>query len=150
MWERIHGYVVSALLLGAVVYPLAAKGDSFPLSTFPMFSKARPDVAEIDHVVGIAANGGSRALPPEMVASREVLQAKVTVSLAVKRGKQAAAELCSAAAANVATESGWEWVERLEVRSDTYQVSGYFSGSKQPLRSAVHARCPVTREGVTR
>jgi hypothetical protein len=34
---------------------------------------------------------------------------------------------------------------RLEVRTDSYQVVGYFSGSRDPIQGAVHARCRVPR-----
>ena len=30
---------------------------------------------------------------------------------------------------------------RIEVRSDTYLVAGYFSSTRKPIRSQVHARC---------
>jgi hypothetical protein len=147
MWDRAYGYLVSAIVVGALLYPLQVSPprDSFPLSTFPMFSKARPPFADIDHVVAVDAAGASTVLPPGMVASDEVLQAKVAVTTVVRRGRKAAVELCLAVAQRVAADPEHAAAVRVEVRSDRYQVDGYFSGARQPVSSSVHARCPVRR-----
>ena len=148
MFERAYGYVVSAILLGALIYPLQTDPprDSFPLSTFPMFSKARPAFITLDHVVGISADRKTtEPIPPELVASGEVLQTKVAIRNTVRRGRRAARELCQEVKARVATEPSLAWVDWIEVRTDRYQVAGYFTGARKPVWTRKHARCRVQR-----
>jgi hypothetical protein len=143
--QRAWGYLVSLGLIGAVLWPLqqAKPKDSFPLSTYPMFSRKRPSEVSIDHVVGVGASGRQEAIPPRFVASGEVLQAKITISQKLKRGRKGALELCKQVAARLADEEAYGWVERVEVRSDRYLVVGYFSGARKPIWSRRHASCPV-------
>lgn len=145
MLERAYGYVVSALLLGAVVYPLQTEPprDSFPLSTFPMFSKSRPAFITIGHVVGVGADGQTLPIPPDLVASGEVLQAKVAIHNTIQRGRRATQQLCAEVTARIAADPDYAWVVSVEVRTDRYQVAGYFSGARKPVWSRTHARCPV-------
>ncbi len=147
MLGRVYGYVVSALFLGAVLYPLQTDPprDSFPLSTFPMFSKARPAFISIGHVMGVGADGQLRPLPPAIVASGEVLQAKVAIRSTIQRGRRATRELCSQVQRRVAEDSDLSWVQWVEVRTDRYQVAGYFSGARKPVSTQEHARCRVER-----
>jgi hypothetical protein len=140
--RRAWAYLVSVTLVGAVLWPLQQNDpkDSFPLSTYPMFSRKRPTELSIDHVLAVA---GSRqeAIPPKLVASGEVLQAKTTISQKLRRGRRGAEELCRMVAERVADEGDYGWAEHIEVRSDRYLVLGYFSGAKKPIWSRVHARC---------
>lgn len=133
------GAIVSVVMLGAVISPLVHGVDSFPLSTFPMFSKARPPEVDIDHVVAVEATGTEWVVPPSVVMRGEVLQTKVAISQAI--GARRADALCAAVAARLEAPT----VVRLEVRSDRYLVAGYFSSARRPIRSHVHARCEVPR-----
>lgn len=145
---RAWAYLVSLALIGAVLWPLQQNEpkDSFPLSIYPMFSKARPTEASIDHVVAVATDGRQQAVPPHLVASGEVLQAKVAISHTLERGRRGAEELCRKVAAALVDQPDWSWAERVEVRSDRYLVLGYFSGARKPVWSRVHARCPLHPE----
>lgn len=150
MLERAYGYVVSVLLLGAMLYPLQTepKRDSFPLSTFPMFSKSRPAFIALDHVVGIGTDGKrTEPIPPEVVFSSEVLQTKVAIRNTVRRGRRASRALCTEVRKRVAAMPDLSWVDWVEVRTDRYQVAGYFTGAREPVWSRKHARCRVDRKG---
>ncbi len=144
--ERWWSYLVSAVAIGAVLYPLQTdpQVDSFPLSTYPMFTAERPPFADIDHVVGVG-RGRRAPIPPGLVASGEVLQAKVAVAETLRRGRRGAQALCRQVAERVAQSGDLGWVEHLEVRSDRYQVLGYFSSARAPVTSRLHARCPIER-----
>lgn len=146
--ERIFAYVFSIGLVLAVLWPLQRQPpkDSFPLSTFPMFSKARPRFADISHVVGVDGEGERRPIPPALVANGEVLQAKVTIERTIRRGRRGAMKLCSEVAGRVA-EAGDEFADvgKIEVRGDRYLVVGYFTSAKKPVSSRIHARCNVRR-----
>jgi hypothetical protein len=149
MVERAYGYVVSVLLLGAVLYPLQTDPlrDSFPLSTYPMFSKARPAFITIGHVVGVGKDGRLEPIPPSVVASGEVLQTKVAIRNTIRRGRRAATRLCDEVRGRVAADGSLSWVEWVEVRTDRYQVAGYFSSARKPVWTRKHARCRVERGG---
>lgn len=133
--KRAGPYLVSALLIAAVWLPVLENEDSFPLSNYPMFSKARPTIAHIDHVVGRLPDGTTEVIPPAIVGSGEVLQAKTIVTHAIQRGRRATRQLCRAIAGRAPE------YERIEIRSDSYDVPSYFDGNTKPLKSRVHARC---------
>ena len=136
---KIWGTAVSLLLLAATASPLIHGRDSFPLSTFPMFSKARPPIVDIDHVIGIGADGSEEVVPPSLVMRGEVLQTKVAITQAIANRR--AKLLCREVASRLAGLD--RAVVRVEVRSDRYRVSGYFAGDRRPLETRVHARCRV-------
>jgi len=133
--KRAGAYIVSAALIAAVWLPVIQNTDSFPLSNYPMFSKARPSIAHIDHAVGVLPNGDTEVIPPNIVGSGEVLQAKTIVSHTIRRGRRAAGKLCRAIAGRAPN------YERIEIRSDSYDVLGYLDGNTKPVKSRVHARC---------
>jgi hypothetical protein len=142
MAHRAWAYLVSVVLIGAVLWPLQQRKptDSFPLSIYPMFAKPRPSEVTIDHVLAIGAGGRERPVPPELVGHSEVLVVDAIVSRMVRR-RSSALTLCKAVAERVKADSDHGWVERLEVRSDRYVVRSYFSGSKKPIYSRRHATC---------
>jgi hypothetical protein len=144
--DRGWSVFVSLALVCAVLYPLQTdpQRDSFPLSTYPMFTNQNPPGVAIDHVVGVG-DGHSQAIPPGLVAGGEVLQAKAAITAQLTRGRPGAVALCRDVAQRVARDEDFAWVQQLEVRSDSYQVLGYFSSTRRPLKSNVHARCKVER-----
>lgn len=109
--------------------------DSFPLSTYPMFSLARPAETTVSSAVGFDASNERVILSPRIVGgTAEVIQAAATVSRAISTG--AAEELCREIIARAPTG-----VVALEVVTETYDVVEYFDGEEGPLRRTVHARC---------
>jgi hypothetical protein len=138
---RPAALLVSTVVLGAILWPMLRDPpiDSFPLSTYPMFSRHRPKVIALDHVVGVRADGSREVIPPGTVASREVLQTKVLIRDTVRRGPRAALALCREVAARVSAAD----FHRIEIRHDAYRVLPYFEGDRAPVKSRVHARCKV-------
>jgi hypothetical protein len=144
--DRLWCWLVSLSLIGAVLYPLQTRPprDGYPLSTYPMFTIKHPQLVDIDHVVGVGPER-SAPLPPDVVASGEVLQARVVVVKSLRSGRRGAEALCTEVAARVAREPDLDWVERVEVRRDRFVVAGYFSSARQPTQTNMHARCKVAR-----
>lgn len=138
--DRIYGGIVSALTLLAVASPLIDDEDGFPLSTFPMFSKARPEELTLAHVVLV---DGDRREPiaPGLVFSSEVLQTKVAIARAVRGGPKAALELCQKVAARL--RAGGRARGAVEVRTDRFHVLTYVDGDETPMKTHLHARCDV-------
>lgn len=135
MIERIRIAVVIGGLTVAALAPIGFAHDSFPLSTFPMFSRARPLLVTIDRVMEVDAQG-ERPVPPSVVASGEVLQAKVAIARATSRPGGAKA-LCSAVASRLVGRS--EGTELLVVR-DELPVPDYLEHN-EPKKRTVLARC---------
>lgn len=80
---------VTALVVAAVAAPalLALAGfdhDDFPLSTFPMFARARPAVTLLSGAVVVGDDGREDRLGPQTISgSAEPLQAKALVDRAL-------------------------------------------------------------------
>ncbi|MEZ4381964.1 MAG: hypothetical protein R3A79_11505 [Nannocystaceae bacterium] len=140
-----YAYVVSALLLAVVAYPLTQgpRYDSFPWSSYPMFARDRPRDAKVAHVVALSDDGRHRPVPPPLVANDEVLQAAATIRAAIRRGRAPA--LCTEVAVRVAAASAWDDFTWLEVATDRYDVVEYFGGAVVPRDRDIHARCRIRR-----
>jgi hypothetical protein len=151
MAGRWLGAAVSIAAVVAVASPVVrdpARGDSdgFPLSTYPMFARSRPTVLEMDYALGVRAAGGPRFLPPRLVGSREVLQARAIVARAVREGVQAQSELCADIAARVAGAADLGDVTHVAlVRGRHDAVDLLVRGVRG--REREHLRCAVDRRG---
>jgi hypothetical protein len=147
--ERLRALLVSAVVLGAVVWPVTWRSDrdSFPLSSYPMFAHNRRS-AELRAVYAVAtdAAGERRYVPPELVANREVLQARAVLDRAGKSGGKGARLLCGEIARRIAGESGGPFADAAEVQiiRGRHDAAVYFDtgelGSEKVLAS-----CPVER-----
>lgn len=141
--ERVWSYGFAAALIVAVLLPVAGdpRGDSFPFSTYPMFSGRQSAEATVPHAVLVGEGGERSPLPPEAVANDEVVQAFETLRQAIRQGPQATAALCARVADWQAGRS--EGPVRVEIVSDTYDAIAYFEGDRQPVATDVHATCEV-------
>ncbi len=140
--HRLIALVFSVVLAAAVVSPLfrSPPRDSFPLSSYPMFSGRLQAVNNVSTIVGRTADGSRKLLSPLVISgSDEVMQALIDVSLAVYTGDAATASLCAAAADRVSDDE----VVALEVITERYDAVGFFSGAEEPLATSVHATCGV-------
>lgn len=145
--ERAHAYVVSLVALGLMLSPLLRHPDedSFPLSTFPMFSHERPRRMTVTHAVGVDALGRRTPLPPRVSAdTSEPLQSMRTIELAVQAGR--ARELCREIAPRVAAREDLAQQQSVEVETIAFDAVAYFDEAPpDPYIRRVHARCPVPR-----
>jgi hypothetical protein len=94
--RRIRAGVISLVLVGATLSPVVRDpaDDGFPLSTYPMFAFPREVVQTIDYAIGETGSGERRAIAPELVGTREVLQAHAVIADAAAAGDAALAALC--------------------------------------------------------
>jgi hypothetical protein len=142
--RRAWAYVFSAALIAAVMWPLFgdAWSDSFPFSTYPMFSGRQSSEVSIAHVVAVDAAGEAEVLPPEALGTDEVIQAFETVRQAIRQGDASVAALC-ADAADWASDRREDAVS-IAVVTDTYDGVAYFDGETEPSASETHATCEVS------
>ena len=136
----MHKWVRCAL--GAAIVVLAAApvvgspaDDSFPLSTYPMFSLARPQETTVSSAAGFDAAGTRLRLSPRVVGGTgEVIQAAGTVGQAIGAGTTD--DLCREVLAEAPDN-----VVVVEIVTETYDVIAYFDGDEEPLERTVHSRC---------
>ena len=138
--RRALSYAYGLLILAAVLTPAfrALDRDSYPLSTFPMFTADRSLVC-IDRALGIDRSGRSVALPPRVYGSDEVVQAQVTLRRAMRAGDFERVTFCRRIAGRVATYPGLAGALRVEVVSECYDPIAYFVDGPEP-----QARRPLT------
>lgn len=142
MRERWRAYVVSVAVVVLVGSPLLGffAGDSFPVSTYPMFARARGTEVSLPHVVVVRADGSERPATPSEVANDEVIQAVSTLRQAIRAGEDATGALC----ARVASRVG-DGAAEVRVVTSRYDAVAYYTGERAPLGQTVHVTCPVGR-----
>ena len=133
---------MAAAVLGAVVWPAVSlllggpDADSFPLSTYPMFTRDRPQIVEVATVVGVGG-GGAERLSPELIAGTDQVMLAVT---AVQRSVAGAAggpeALCREVAGRIEDPAVWH-VEVVVERHDLDR----WPHADEPLDRMVVARC---------
>ena len=127
----------AALMVVAVAAPVVRSPsvDSFPLSTYPMFSLARSAETTVSTAVGFDSSGERVILSPRIIGgTAEVIQAAGTVAQAIASGGTPA--LCREVLAEAPPE-----VVAVEVVTESYDVVAYFDGNEEPIQRTVHARC---------
>lgn len=146
--ERVRALAVSAVVLAAVLWPLSwnPDRDSFPLSSYPMFAhNRRSAVLTAVYAVAIDRGGERRYLPPELIANREVLQARAVLDRAARGGKKGVAVLCHEVAARItAGQGGARFAGAVEVQilRGRHDAGRYFDTGELG-EEHVLGRCPV-------
>ena len=144
---RRLGAVVTALVAVSVAVPMTWEPgrDSFPVSSYPMFSARRGDADVVLVVAGIDAGGGQLdVLPTEATGHRQLTQAVRALDEAVDDGGDRPARLCAEVAA---------WAEDHErtdgdvvIATVHYEAVAFLlDGQRTPEIEQVHARCEVGR-----
>lgn len=125
------------MLLVAAPVLRSPADDSFPLSTYPMFSLARPAETTVSSAVGYDQSDNRLTLSPRVVGGTgEVIQAAGTVIQAINAGTSDA--LCREVLAKASED-----VVTIEIVTETYDVVAYFDGDEDPVQRTVHARCEL-------
>lgn len=151
--------VFSALLAGAVLWPVVQNWrerpkDGFPLSYYPMFSLKRSDSTMVRYLVGLDAGGGRHLLPHTYAGTGGLNQVRRQINKVVRAGK--ADTLCRLVAANVAQtdEERFAGLVTVQVVAGRYRLADYFAGKRGSVwermdasrnTERVVASCPVER-----
>jgi hypothetical protein len=148
--ERLRAYLLSSVLLGAVVLPAFRDPtvDGYPFSTYPMFSNRRGRTNAVTSAVAIAADASEVKVPPAYVANAETMQAFYTLVRAVRAGQQESEELCQVIARRLpeASDQALARAVRVELVTESVDAIDYLAGRARPFDRRVHASCPVPRE----
>lgn len=140
-FDAVMGLVVGLGATAAVLSPLVGmEGDSFPISSYPMFAHPRGQPT-LFAVIARAADGREVRLPPSMVGSAEVLQTKVLIQRSVQQGEGAMRALCEGVAARVGAVPGD--LRTIEIVRRRYDPVSYFTSGPQPIEQARLLSCRV-------
>lgn len=144
--ERVRAYLLSAVMIIAVGAPAFRdpNDDSYPLSTYPMFSRPRGRRNAVTSALAVAGEREVK-IPPEYVGNAETMQAFRTLTTAVALGGDASQRLCQAIAGRLAEASdpALAHAERVLLVTESVDAIDYLAGRAKPQHRRVHARCPV-------
>ncbi len=153
MTDRGHlwmGLIVSGVTAALLLTPAFRdpSEDSFPLSTFPMFSAAKrdPDLV-ITQVLAVAPDGTRRPLPPELATGNvEVIQALQMVRNEVYGGRERLTKFCSGVATRLRNApEPWRSTRTVEIARSHFDTVDYFETGPKPVTRKVLKTCPVER-----
>lgn len=140
--RRAAPILISFGVLAAVLWPALSPehDDGFPISNYPMFATARPQVNRFHIAIGVATDGREVTLDPQTIGgSIEAVHATETVRYAIADGTTD--ELCVEITRRLGDLS--DELVSVEVRTDSYDAVGWFEGNEEPVASEVHSRCPA-------
>lgn len=138
----VYGILLAIVVVVGIV-PLVLDRDSFPLSTYPMFSTKRSTAESVDTAVAIDAAGRIERLGPERIAGTdEIILATATVGGAIAAGTTD--QLCQEIARRVASV-GPDSAVTVEVVTERFDAVRWYDGDREPLDRRVHSDCPVPR-----
>lgn len=145
---RLYGVAITVVTLVAVAWPVTRPpiaGDSFPLSTYPMFAQRRPAARMyLEYVVAVGPEARRRHVPPALVASPEVMQAIMSVHQAIARGD--AAGLCRRVAARLARRPSYDRFDEVQVVAGNHAAIAYLVDGRHG-QERILASCPIVRPG---
>jgi len=144
---RVTWVLRSLLGLGLVVAtatPLsrAARDDSYPFSTYPMFARVL-DKPELTVALGVTASRDLLRLPPRMIANDEPMQAMRTLRQAANDDRRALKSLCARIAARVAVAPELSQVRQVRIVRARFDPLTYFEGKPEPERAQRLVQCRV-------
>lgn len=150
MLTRVRAAVWTVLVCGAVLSPVVQgfrdkPKDDFPLSWFPMFARARPEVETPVYAVAIG-EGERTPVGVQYWTSGGFNQGATQMLLAARGGPSALRPLCERIAMKVARSPlrGVPPSTEIRILRGWYSRATYFGeGDTKPTREVVLASCPV-------
>ena len=153
MTDRQHllvGAAVSLVLTVLVAMPAFSEPnqDSFPLSTFPMFSRAKRDPGlVVTQVLAVMPDGTREPLPPSLsTGNEEVIQALRMIRDEVYGGRERATVFCQDIATRVrsSNDEHWQQATTIEIVRSHFDTVAYFETGPEPVTRKALKRCAVT------
>ncbi|MBL8777250.1 MAG: hypothetical protein JNK12_15010 [Acidimicrobiales bacterium] len=144
--QRRRWALATVAVVATLVVPVALDHDSFPLSTYPMYSQARSDRVTLPTALGISDDGAAARLSLDLIgASDDPLVVAGELREAIARGT--VDERCHEIARRVGTEGAanptGERIVAVEIVLEHHDVVDQAMGDPPPLRREPLARCEV-------
>jgi hypothetical protein len=145
---RIGGALVVVLMLAPVVFDR----DSFPLSTYPMYSSARPAVVAIPTAVGIDSSGAEHRLSLRLIGASDdplIVAGELRTAMADDRADSRCREIAERVAHSRRAEDRSDAPARpsdlvaVEVVMERHDVVAHVTGRPSLRSREVHATCPT-------
>ena len=140
--------IATVLVVAAMVAPVVVDRDSFPLSTYPMYSRDRPRDVALVTAVGIDADGGRQRLSLAAIGDSDdplIVAGELRAAIADGRADARCDDIAGRVAARPAG-AGPEIVA-VEVVTERHDVVDRTAGEPSELERTVHARCAVGAVG---
>lgn len=149
--SKTYASIVCLLISLAVLSPMRrhwnpAIPDSFPLSWYPMFSGARPDIEQMAYVVGRSQGGETRVLPYTYWASGGFNQGRTQLNRIISQGRARVERLCVQIAQRVADRERDDDLVEIAILMGEFDRDRYFGeGIHHPEQVRAFDTCPVLR-----
>lgn len=137
--------VVTVGVLAALVSPVVLDADGIPLSTYPMYSRARPATSTI-YTAQLVRDGERLALSFETIGASDdplVVAGELRAAVGAGRADVRCAEIADRAAGRIAHGGGAQPDDRIEVVSERHDTVAFVEGGESLLERTVHASCEV-------
>lgn len=128
--------LLTLAVVGALVAPVVANHDSFPLSTYPMYSRTRPAEVDIVTGVGISPSGREVALSMRTLADTDDPLIAESRLRTAARTDAASEAMCEEIATKVDPS-----VVGVRLVTQRHDVVKRASGGDSLIASEVHAEC---------
>lgn len=135
---------ITAVTLAALVAPVVFDRDSFPLSTYPMYSRARGGESTLLTARGLDTDGSPRELTPTLIGASDdplVVVGRLRAALLVGREDVRCAEM----AERVAARPGFADVVVIEIVSERHDIVARTLDEESLIERDVRATCEVER-----
>lgn len=124
---------MTVVVVAIGIVPVALDRDSFPLSTYPMFSSRRTSSESVDTAVRVIDGATRRLTPIDIAGTDEVIIAAEVVSNSIRRGE--ADRLC------VEISERFDGTGRIEIVTERYDALRWYAGDRAPISREIHAVC---------
>lgn len=138
--RALSAVIVVAMVAVVGVVPIVLDRDSYPLSTYPMFSSRRSAIEPVHTAVLVDSEGDVIRLSPTQISGNdEVIIAAQIVYQSI--GRDSGEILCDDIARRVAgpTTGG----TTVEIVTERYDAIAWYEGRRSPISRVVHASCGV-------
>jgi len=128
------------------------RGDSFPLSWYPMFSRPRPALESVDYVIALTAAGERHIVHSKHHVRGAMNQARRQLNRLARRG-QHAQDLCEQVAQRFSQRRRGTMAEVVQIWfvRGKFDLHQYFTdGPEGPKREKIHWACQVPDRAVFR
>lgn len=142
--RRARRVAVTAGVLAALVGPVVIDRDSFPLSTYPMYSRARSSESTIVTAQGLRDDGTRRTLTPTLIGGSDdplIVVGELRAALAAGRGD----ERCATIAARVGGRPSLDDLDTIEIVSERHDTVRRTLGENSLIERSTRAECAVPR-----
>lgn len=135
--------MITGVVLLLLVYPVLFDRESHPLSTYPMYSRARIGESTIATAVGISADGEQLRLTPTLIGdSNDPLVVVGQLRADIREGR--ADERCETIAVRVSARENLD-VVTIEVVTERHDTVARVNDEPSLIDRSVHASCEVAR-----